>query len=503
MQLPKFRFHLSIQMIVWALVSIALLLAAGYLIISYIYQLQDNTRQLITENVVSTRNAQELRLALYKVRAASLTQLFDKSDEQLVLVEKEQKAFRDLLARADETAAKEEEKKLISQIAALFSNYEQTLRNALEMHRQGRMSLPNALIVLAGQDLINTIEAKTNALIQLKEQTHAELEKSIQTNDNIITVSIYSLGISGIIMGLILGWLIARIILNPIYKLVLKVRDAAGSEVVEHIRMNPGKELEELDLHINRLIGRISKANEDLRLNRELLERSAKFAAIGRIAPALAHEIRNPLTSIKMLIHSLLNDLQANPEQKDDLEIMLHEISRMEEFLQNFLKYARPAKPQLQLVNPDEFIKPVLQLMQARFKQSNIEIDYQSTDHHLVIRVDPNMIKQIMINLLNNAVEVMPKGGEIKIITKSEVTEPSLHSMLVVSVIDSGPGIPDEIRDTLFDPFVRAKEQGIGLGLSISQRIADLHHGYIKASNNTQKGAAFSLYLPLDSTFNS
>ena len=113
------------------------------------------------------------------------------------------------------------------------------------------------------------------------------------------------------------------------------------------------------------------------------------------------------------------------------------------------------------------------------------------------------MIKQIMINLLNNAVEVMPKGGEIKIITKSEVTEPSLHSMLVVSVIDSGPGIPDEIRDTLFDPFVRAKEQGIGLGLSISQRIADLHHGYIKASNNTQKGAAFSLYLPLDSTFNS
>ncbi|HQO49981.1 MAG TPA: ATP-binding protein [Bacteroidales bacterium] len=501
MRIPKLKFHLSYQMIVWSLVSIALLLAGGYLIISYIYQLQENTRLLITENVISTRNAQELRLALYRVRAASLTHLFDKSDEQLKVVESEQKTFLGLLEKSGQSAQKEEEKKLISQISALFSNYEQTMRNAIEMHRQGKLSQPNALIVLASQDLINTIEEKTNTLIDIKEQTHAVLEKSIQTNDNIITVSIYSLGISGIIMGLILGWLIARIILNPIYKLVLKVRDAAGSEVVEHIRMTPGKELEELDLHINRLIGRISKANEDLRQNRELLERSARFAAIGRIAPALAHEIRNPLTSIKMLIHSLLNELQANQEQKDDLEIMLHEISRMEDFLQNFLKYARPAKPQLQTITPEDCIKPVLQLMQARFKQSNIEIETLVEDNSLTLRADPNMIKQVMLNLLNNAVEVMPKGGTIRIISRKEIIEPQLIPMLVIDVVDAGPGIPDEIRDTLFDPFVRAKEQGIGLGLSISQRIADLHHGYIKARNNTKKGACFSLFLPLDNVY--
>ena len=497
MRLPKFKFHLSYQMIVWSLVSIAILLATGYLIISYIYRLQENTRLLITENVISTRNAQELRFALYRVRAASLTNLFDKSDEQLVIVQNEQKVFLGLLDKAGFSAQKEEEKKLIQQIAALFLNYEQTLRNAHELHRQGKLSEPNALIVLASQDLIKTIEDKTIQLISIKEQTHAELEKSIQINDNVITVSIYSLGISGIIMGLILGWLIARIILNPIYKLVLKVRDAAGSEVVEHIRMTPGKELEELDLHINRLIGRISKANEDLRQNRELLERSAKFAAIGRIAPALAHEIRNPLTSIKMLIHSLLNELQANQEQKDDLEIMLHEISRMEDFLQNFLRYARPAKPQLQSIQPEECIKPVLQLMQARFKQGNIDIETINENSHLYVSVDPNMIRQILLNLLNNAIEVMPKGGKISITTSQQFVEPGMRKMLVISVSDTGPGIPEEIAETLFDPFVRAKEQGIGLGLSISQRIADMHHGFIKAGNNANKGAVFTLYLPL------
>ncbi|GAB1419586.1 hypothetical protein MASR2M12_23510 [Bacteroidales bacterium] len=498
MRFPKFKFHLSYQMIVWSLVSIALLLAGGYLIISYIYQLQENTRQLITENVMSTRNAQELRFALYRVRAASLTHLFDKSEEQLKMVETEQKTFLYLLTKADLSAQREEEKKLINQISALFSNYEQTMRNALEMHRQGKLSQPNALIVLASQDLINTIEDKTNALIQIKEQRHAELEESIRSNDNIITTAVYSLGISGIIMGIILGWMIARIILNPIYKLVLKVRDAAGSEVVEHIRMTPGKELEELDLHINRLISRISKANEDLRQNRELLERSAKLATIGRIAPALAHEIRNPLTSIKMLIHSLLNELQSNEEQKADLEIMLHEINRMEEFLQNFLKYARPAKPQLQQAHPDDFIKPVLQLMQARFKQSKIEIENITEDPDANLYVDINMIKQVMINLLNNAIDVMPKGGRIQILSKRQVVEGYSRPMLMISVIDSGPGIPPEIKDTLFDLFVGAKEQSIGMGLSISQRIVESHQGFMKACNNIKKGAAFSLYLPLD-----
>jgi signal transduction histidine kinase len=169
----------------------------------------------------------------------------------------------------------------------------------------------------------------------------------------------------------------------------------------------------------------------------------------------------------------------------------------MEEFLQNFLKYARPAKPQLQLVHPDECTKPVLQLMQARFKQSKIEIETSIENNDISLRVDPNMIKQILINLLNNAIDVMPKGGKISIITNQQIVDPEARKMLVISVIDSGPGIPEEIRDTLFDPFVRAKEQGIGLGLSISQRIADLHHGFIKASNNSKKGAIFSLYLPL------
>lgn len=493
MRLPVFKFHLSIKMVVWALVSIAMLLAAGYLIISYIYQIQENTKELMAENAIATRDAQELRLQLYKVRAISLKNVFDRSEEQIQQLESEQKKFLSLLSKIGQSANTAEENLHLQRISALFSNYQQTLKNAFQMQKQGQLSQPGAVIVLASQELINTIEEKTNALIEAKELAQQQLNRSINTNETIITTAIYSLGISGIIMGLILGWLIARIILNPIYKLVLKVRDAAGSEMIEHIRMTPGKELEELDLHINRMIGRINKANDDLQKNKELLERSVKLAAIGKIAPALAHEIRNPLTSIKMLVHSMMEEAIDGSEQKTDLKIILLEISRMEEFLQNFLKFARPPRPKIEMIRPVEIIEQIIQLMQPQLKQSNIQL-YQN--HHepiMHVRADPNMFRQVMMNLIINALDMMRQGGALTI--ASHIGTYPQGSMAVISVADTGPGIPDDLIDSLFEPFVKGKEQGIGLGLSISQRIAEMHHGWIEAKN-LQQGAVFSFYLP-------
>jgi signal transduction histidine kinase len=297
---------------------------------------------------------------------------------------------------------------------------------------------------------------------------------------------------------LVLGWLIARIILNPIYKLVLKVRDAAGSEMVEHVKMSPGKELEELDLHINRMIGRINQAHEDLQKNRELLERSSKLAAIGKIAPALAHEIRNPLTAIKMLIYAMMQEPNVNEEKRHDLEIITHEINRVEGFLQNFLKYARPAKPQMRMVSIIPEIKDTLQLMQPRFRQNNITLVENHQHENLRIKADPDMIKQIILNLVLNAVESMGQDGELNLTTVVDADDTE-NQMFQISISDTGPGIPDDIKDSLFDPFVKGKDQGVGLGLSISQRIAELHHGWISAVNNSGKGATFTIHLPMKS----
>jgi len=497
MRRPRMKFHISYQLIVWALVTIAIILAGGFLIISYIYKLQDETNLLIQQNIRSSKSAQELKLSLYDIRAASLTYLFDRSPERIATLQNKQNEFILLLEIAKASANTDEENILIQQISALFSNYQQTLRNALELHRMGRISQPNALIVHASQNLINTIEEKTDSFIATNESAQAAYERSIQLNDDIIRTAMYALGSSGIILGLILGWLIARIILNPIYKLVLKVRDAAGSEVVEHIKMSPGKELEELDLHINRLIGRINQAHEDLQKNRELLERSSKLAAIGKIAPALAHEIRNPLTAIKMLIYAMMQEPGISKDKLHDLEIITHEINRVEGFLQNFLKYARPAKPQMQMVSIVPVIKETLQLMQPRFRQSNIRLTENHEHENLRIKADPDMIKQIVMNLVLNAIESMGQDGELSFTTQVKADDPE-NQLFQICISDTGSGIPDDIKDSLFDPFVKGKDQGVGLGLSISQRIAELHHGWISAANNSGKGATFTIHLPMN-----
>jgi signal transduction histidine kinase len=495
----RFRFHLTYQLIVGALVTIAMMLAGGYLVISYIYRLQDETNVLIKESIASARTARELKLTLYRVRAASLTYLFDKSPERIAILQEEQKEFILLLQQTRSSVNTAEENNHLQQISALFSNYQQTLTNALELHRQGRISQPNKLIVHASQDLINTIEEKTDLFILSNEAAQTAYENTIRRNDDIIRKALFAMGTGGILIGLILGWLIARLILKPIYKLVLKVRDAAGGEVVEHIRMNSGKELEELDYHINRLISRINKANEDLRKNRMLLENASKLASVGKIAPAIAHEIRNPLTAIKMLIYSMREDPSVSKEMQSDLLIISNEISRVEGFLQNFLKYARPAKPNRRTTNIIEVICETLQLLLPRIRQNNIQLieQYHSKDFKLL--ADPDMIRQVIMNLVLNAVDAMPDKGNMTISTRLS-QDKSKGEFLEISICDTGSGIPPDILESLFDPFVKGKEQGLGLGLSISQRIAELHSGWISARNNPMEGSTFVVHLPIKST---
>lgn len=492
----RFRIHITYQLIVGALVTIAMMLAGGYLVISYIYRLQDETNVLIKESIASARTARELKLTLYRVRAASLTYLFDKSPERIAILQEEQKEFVMLLEQTRSSVNTAEENNHLQQIQALFSNYQQTLTNALELHRQGRISQPNKLIVHASQDLINTIEEKTDLFIISNELAQSNYEKTIQQNDIIIRKALFVMGTGGILMGLMLGWMIARLILKPIYKLVLKVRDAAGGEVVEHIRMNSGKELEELDFHINRLITRINKANEDLRKNRTLLEHASKLASVGKIAPAIAHEIRNPLTAIKMLIYSMKEDPTISKETQSDLKIIINEISRVEGFLQNFLKYARPAKPNRRITNIIEIISETLQLMMPRIRQNNIRLTEQYHAGEFYLEIDPDMIRQIIMNLVLNALDAMPNEGNLTI-NSILAQDKKKGDILEITVSDTGSGIPPEILESLFDPFVKGKEQGLGLGLSISQRIAELHFGWISARNNPEGGSTFIIHLPL------
>jgi signal transduction histidine kinase len=177
----------------------------------------------------------------------------------------------------------------------------------------------------------------------------------------------------------------------------------------------------------------------------------------------------------------------------------------MESFTKDFLKFAKPADPIFSLVNPTDSLAEVIQLLKPRLKKNSIQLIDNATSNKALVMADVGHLKQLYMNIILNAVEVMPKNGQLtidaSIVSNSKKDNGIEQSeLLQISFSDSGPGIPEAIMKTLFEPFIRGSEQGVGLGLSISQGIATSHGGWISAENKVhEKGAIFHIFLPIKS----
>ena len=237
---------------------------------------------------------------------------------------------------------------------------------------------------------------------------------------------------------------------------------------------------------------KIQKTTADLRKTESQLIRSEKLAALGQLAAGIAHEIRNPLTSINILIHSLRERLPSENSQQEDLKVIEEEIHRMNEIVDQFLRFAKPASPLLEKTDVLSIFEETLQLLRPQIEKQRIvvEKEFQALP---MIQMDPEQMKQAMLNLLLNAIQAMPEGGQLTMKGQNSKDGQWIH----LSIEDSGMGISPEDIDKLFDPFFSTKERGIGLGLSITHRIIDQHHGKIEVENAPEKGTIFTVWLPI------
>ena len=237
---------------------------------------------------------------------------------------------------------------------------------------------------------------------------------------------------------------------------------------------------------------KIQKTTADLRKTESQLIRSEKLAALGQLAAGIAHEIRNPLTSINILIHSLRERLPSENSQQEDLKVIEEEIHRMNEIVNQFLRFAKPASPLLEKTDVLSIFEETLQLLRPQIEKQRIvvEKEFQALP---MIQMDPEQMKQAMLNLLLNAIQAMPEGGQLTLKGQNSKDGQWIH----LSIEDSGMGISPEDIDKLFDPFFSTKEGGIGLGLSITHRIIDQHHGKIEVENAPEKGTIFTVWLPI------
>ncbi|MFD1360467.1 ATP-binding protein [Lentibacillus salinarum] len=218
----------------------------------------------------------------------------------------------------------------------------------------------------------------------------------------------------------------------------------------------------------------------------EMMIRSEKMSVAGQLAAGIAHEIRNPLTSLK----GFLQLLQAGVNKEDEFyKIMVDEIEKMENITSELLFISKPMTDHKVVENLSEMIKDVVTLLKPQADLKNINIQ-QKQDTTQVVNCDRSQIKQVFTNLFKNAVEAMDEPGFINVNTRLHKDE------IEIDISDEGPGIPEDVIHKLGEPFFTTKQNGTGLGLMISRQILERHGGRLDILQNEDKGSTFRVILP-------
>ena len=240
----------------------------------------------------------------------------------------------------------------------------------------------------------------------------------------------------------------------------------------------------------------LEKAYQTLKQRQEQLIRSEKMAALGQLSAGIAHEIRNPLTSVKIFIQSLEKEIDPDENQREDFRIIRKEIDKINEHINRFLDFARPEEPQFQRVDVRALVMDTLNLLTPKMRTSSIDPDILLPEDLPSVEGDPKQLGQVFLNLILNAIEAMPQGGTLTIHSTTKAA-PGSHEVVQLVFTDTGGGIPEKDRPYLYDPFFTTKEGGTGLGLSIVYSIIQKHNGQIEVESELGKGSSFIVLLPV------
>jgi two-component system sensor histidine kinase HydH len=244
-------------------------------------------------------------------------------------------------------------------------------------------------------------------------------------------------------------------------------------------------------LELQRTTEELEKVYHDLQDSFEQLKRADRLSAIGQLSASLAHEIRNPLGSIEGAANILEQPQTSGELKREFIGIIKKECSRLNRLLTNLLDFARPRPPAFQEVDLRPLVDSVIDLISHGAEQSGIAVRKSVPSSLPAVALDPEQIKQVILNLAINAIQAMPGGGAL------ELSIARKDAAVVLSVKDEGEGVPAENLERIFDPFFTTKETGTGLGLSVAHQIVSQHGGAIEARRNPVKGTTFSVVLPI------
>jgi len=334
------------------------------------------------------------------------------------------------------------------------------------------------LPVIAGNEHYGYIHLKIN-IEDFSEIMHSHAIKRIVATSVVFGI--------GIILAVILSWMYTK----PIHNIVNAARTVAAGDLSLELKTERKDEIGELTHSFNYMV---QKLREERALEEKLRE-AEHLSGIAQLAKSIAHEIRNPLNFISLSIDHLKKKYmpQAN-EDKAQFETLIvsikHEIQRLNKLVGDFLEYGKPMRLSLQVTDIGNLIGEVLELVRAKAEKDGIRITYRNGEIP-VLSVDPELIKTCIFNIILNAFQAMPEGGDLTLITETS------NGKAYIIVEDTGEGVSKENMQKLFDPFFSTKRTGLGLGLAMTRRVVEEHGGKADFQSTEGKGSIMTISLPV------
>jgi signal transduction histidine kinase len=474
-------------------VLIGLLLCAACLVSAWqVNRLQRSLTAIMAKKVSSMQVAQELESWARQLRFHCFLYLIDPDAALLREIQADQKTFETWLDRAERAASTSLEHSQVAAIREGYLRYRTEFRQAkAEVARDGPKR--NFRQVDADHPIRHVTDPCREYL-----QSNVELMDRAAEESGLFThrlqLTLLLLALGGPLGGLISGYGIARGLSRSLYLLSVRVQDVAQQldSNVAAVHLSPDGDLQHLDRQLTHVVERVTEVTQRLQRQQQEMLRAQQLAAVGQLAAGVAHEVRNPLTSIKMLVEAALREHKPRPFTEDNLRIVHCEILRLEQTVQGLLDFARPPKLKKQPCDLRAVVVQAVELIRVRARQQKVEVELNAPEEPIRGIADPGQFCTVLVNLLVNALDAMPHGGRLKILLYA-IGEEAIR----LEVSDTGEGVCPEMVGQLFTPFVSTKPTGSGLGLSISKRIIEEHGGRIAATNRAGGGACFAITLPL------
>jgi signal transduction histidine kinase len=448
----------------------------------YLYQQQSSTAETLGENIGSRRAAVNLE--------QSLTDLIALHHGHVGRVDPLHEQVRDQLAAIRELADKDEEKFYAAQLGTQFEHYLELWEAARGQSGPAAEQTLNIAVAVLQDEMLPLDH-------QLRHFNSLQIDESEQVHRRTLRRMAWGLaavGVAGSVSGLLLGYVVARGLRRSIHRLQVRVRDAADKlgQDLPTVELSESGDLEKLHDQLQGLVKQIEQVVEQLQQREHEVLRAEQLAAVGQLAAGVAHEIRNPLTSIKLLVQAGREEAENVGQPTDDYLVIEREIRRMETSLQTFLDFARPPKLVRTPLDLAELVEQTLNLIRGRAAKQRVVLEVVQPRDPVRVEADGGQLRQVLVNLALNALDVMPHGGTLTV----EMRGPEA-GQVEVSVRDTGPGVRADLMPRLFEPFVSGKETGLGLGLVVSRRIVEDHGGRLTAHNRPEGGACFVFRLPV------